>query len=229
MTEIEIFDSKSELCTQMAGQLLELIEKSPRKEFNLAITGGGLGIALLESIREHPSRDLVNWKTVHVFWGDERFVPGKHSDRNDLQAQQALLSHLDTNNHPFPASDQVSLQQARIEYEAILRDHFAASDIVFDLVLLGIGPDGHIASLFPAQIHPQSDAIVAVENSPKPPAERLSLNYWVLNQARRVWFLAAGPEKQVAVNAILAGGSELPGALVSGREETKFFLTADVI
>lgn len=229
MTEVEIFDDKAKLCAQMASQLLELIIKTPRGEFNLCITGGGLGIALLAALSEHPSRDLVNWESVNIFWGDERFLSKNHPDRNELQAEQALLKDLVVNKFPFPASDGNTLEQARSQFEETVRSHFGEVDIVFDLVLLGIGPDGHVASLFPGRFISQTDVIVAEEHSPKPPDERLSFNYWVLNQARRVWFLASGSEKQSAVAEALGQDSELPVARVTGREQTKFFLTSDAV
>lgn len=229
MTEVEIFDDKTKLCNQMAGQLLELIIKAPRGEFNLCITGGGLGIDLLTALREHPSRDLVDWKSVNIFWGDERFLSRDHPDRNEFQAEQALLADLAVNKFPFPASDTSTLQQARFQFEQTVKNHYGEVDIVFDLVLLGVGHDGHIASLFPGRFFSQSDVIVAEEKSPKPPHARLSFNYWVLNQARRVWFLASGSEKQSAIAEALGESSVLPVARVTGREQTKFFLTSDAV
>lgn len=229
MTLVEIFEGKPELKKAMATQLLELIRKTPRDQFNLAVTGGGLGIELLAEIAGHPDRDLVDWSTVNIFFSDERFVPAASPDRNQLQATQALLDAIDCNVFGFPASDDLSLEPARASFEKTLLEHFdSAADVVFDLILLGIGPDGHIASLFPGFSYPPEQAVVSVSDSPKPPAQRLSLNYWVINQAKRVWFLASGSEKRLVVNSALSGERDYPVGKISAREETKFFITADV-
>lgn len=150
---------------------------------HVVLTGGTIGIGTLAAVAASPSRDTVDWSKVHFWWGDERFVPKADGDRNELQARQALLELIDVpegNVHPFAASDEVdSLEDGVAAYTAELA-RFAAEGQEwprFDITFLGVGPDGHIASLFPemAGIRVTDVPVIAVRNSPKPPPERLSL------------------------------------------------------
>lgn len=187
---------------------------------NLVVTGGTVGILTLAKLREVP----MDWAKVHVWWGDERFVDRNSGDRNELQARNALLDHIDIpaeNLHAFPASDEgLSLDEAAGKFRK------EVSGVNFDILLLGIGPDGHVASLFPGK-EASGDLVVAEHDSPKPPPMRLSLSYEAINSAREVWFTVAGADKQNAVATAFGESPEqLPVGRVRGRERTVWFVDA---
>jgi 6-phosphogluconolactonase len=204
---------------------------------SVVLTGGSSGIGVLAAINASPARDSIDWSRVSIWWGDERWVPRDHADRNELQAREALLDHVPleaANVHPFPASDDgLDLDAAAISYADELR---AAADEGsafprLDITFLGVGPDGHIASLFPhlAGIREADASVIAVRNSPKPPSERLSLTRTVLNASERVWLVLAGADKASALGLALAGASrdEVPVAGIKGRLNTDFFVDSE--
>lgn len=203
-------------------------------EATVVLTGGSVGIAVLAAINESSARDTVEWSKVSFWWGDERWLPRQDAERNELQARQALLDHIDVpaeNIHPFGASDDgIELEAAAERYSAELADHGASGQAFprFDITFLGVGPDGHIASLFPHQagIREAEASAIAVRNSPKPPPERLSLTRPVLNSSERIWLVLAGSDKASALGLALAGASrdEVPVAGIKGRRRTVFFV-----
>jgi len=213
-------------------KVVDLLDQQPR--VNIALTGGTVGSAVLEAINESPARDSIDWSRVILWWSDERWLPRGDADRNDTQARLALLNHVALraeNIHWCTASDAgISLDEAAASYAAELAD--AADEgrdtPRFDILFLGVGPDGHVASLFPDApgIRATEGSVIAVRNSPKPPPERLSLTLPVINSADRIWLALAGPDKASALGLALAGAStwEVPAAGVEGRLRTVFFV-----
>lgn len=208
----------------LIDKLLMLLEA--KDEVHLVLTGGTVGIATLAALRDNTARDLVDFKRVHFWWGDERFVASTDSDRNALQARKALLNYLDLDEakvHEFPAAEQgLALSDAAELFEAqvsAIRPHF-------DLVLLGMGPDGHIASLFPGKPDSETKSLVIAEpDSPKPPQQRLSFSYSALNSADEIWFVVAGADKQDAVAVAMGDEPEmLPVGRVQGSVKTQWFI-----
>lgn len=204
---------------------------------NVALTGGTIGIAVLEAINGSPARDTIDWSKVHFWWGDERFVEKSSEDRNERQAREALLDHLPVppeNIHPFPASDEIAdIAEAASVYAAEL-EAFAPEGQAypkFDITFLGVGPDGHIASLFPdrAGIRETEATVIVERESPKPPPLRLSLTRPVLNASDRIWLVLSGSDKASALGLALAGASytEVPVAGAKGRKRTVFFVDND--
>jgi 6-phosphogluconolactonase len=201
---------------------------------SVILTGGTVGIAILAAINAHPQRDSIDWRAVDWWWGDERWLPRGDADRNETQARAALLDHLsldESSVHPFLASDEgVDLDAAAQRYAAELAEHAATDRQLphFDIAFLGVGPDGHIASLFPdsAGIRERTATVIAVRNSPKPPPERLSLTLPMINSAQRVWLVLAGADKASALGLALAGAStnEVPVAGARGQRRTVFFV-----
>lgn len=191
-----------------------------QSEVNLVVTGGTVGILTLAKLRELS----VDWSKVQVWWGDERFVEKSSADRNELQARNALFNHItipEKNLHPFPASDEgLDLDAARDAFREVVRG------VAFDILLLGIGPDGHIASLFPGK-SAKGELVVAEHDSPKPPPQRLSLSYEAINSAKQVWFTVAGADKQDAVATAFGDApTSLPVGRVHGVEKTVWFVDA---
>lgn len=203
-------------------------------EMTVVLTGGTMGGAVLAAINTSPARDSVDWSKVNVWWGDERWLPAGHPDRNETQARTALLDHipLDASRvHPFAASDSgIALDDAADAYaaELLANSPTNAEWPHIDVTFLGMGPDGHIASLFPERsgIRETTRTVVSVRNSPKPPPERLSLTLPVINSSARVWAVVAGADKAAALGLTLAGASinEVPAAGVEGRRKTLFFV-----
>jgi 6-phosphogluconolactonase len=193
---------------------------------SIVLTGGTIAIAAYERIG---TDDGVDWGNVDVYWGDERFVPAGHEDRNDQQAKDSFLDRLgvpEARIHAMPAHgcDQ-SMTDAADAYGAALPEE------PFDVVLLGVGPDGHIASLFPgfAQVHETTRRAVEVFDSPKPPPERISLTLPSINHAHSVWFIVSGAGKAEAVARALGGADvdQIPAAGAHGIDETVWLLDTE--
>lgn len=216
-----------------------------QKHVHIVLTGGTVGIAMLRPLDE---KNLLDWSRIHVWWGDERWVVAGHPDRNEGQATEALLGRLpipSDNVHRFPAADAgLTLDQAARAYQSELesfapplkRVDFLGADFngteafrtpAFDIILLGVGPDAHVASLFPGLggIQSKNASVIAVRDSPKPPSERLSLTLPVINASARVWVIAAGNDKAEAVRLAFTAGdaTTAPVSAVHGRLETVFF------
>jgi len=213
--------------------------QAARGTASIVLTGGGIGIATLRELAASPARDAVDWDALDVWWGDERFLPSGHPERNETQARDALLSIVDidpTRVHPMGASDGPSgddVDSAAEDYAAELarasrpEDH--GSVPTFDVLLLGVGGDGHIASLFPETPSLYDERLVVpVRGAPKPPPTRLSLSLLAMNAAREAWIVAAGQEKAGAVRMALggAGPTAVPAAGVRGRARTLWLLDA---
>ncbi|WNM25921.1 6-phosphogluconolactonase [Demequina capsici] len=196
---------------------------------NVVVTGGTVGIGTLAEVAASPLAGDVDWTSVHVWWGDERFVPAGDPDRNEGQAQSAMLAALplpEENIHRMGASSEHDTAEAAAEaYRAAIT---AAGDPAWDVLMLGLGPDGHVASLFPG--HPSytdgGPAAYAVHNSPKPPPTRVTLSLDSIRRARRVWVIAAGAEKAASVASCVHGDETFPGAAARGTDETLWIIDA---
>lgn len=204
---------------------------------SVCLTGGGIGTAMLAAVAASPAVDSVDWSQVDVWWGDERYLPAGDAERNETGARAALLDKVridpDRIHHmPTPEESGGDVDEAAGQYTAALLDAAVRQgrrDIPsFDIVLLGIGPDAHIASLFPDQpaLHDERPC-TAVRGAPKPPPVRISLTLPTLNAAREVWVLASGEEKASAVRLALtaeAGALQVPAAGVRGQDRTLFLI-----
>ena len=213
-------------------KVIDIIED--RGEATVVLTGGTMGIGILSAIKESSARDSVDWKRVNFWWGDERWLPRGDAERNDKQARDALLDHIaidETRVHAFAASDDgLELDDAASLYAAELSANATDGSELpqFDITFLGMGPDGHIASLFPNRggIREENLTVISVRNSPKPPPERLSLTLPVINSSLRVWVVVAGADKASALGLTLADVSvhEVPSSGAQGRKRTLFFV-----
>lgn len=221
------------LASATAGRLLAAIAdaQAARGVAHVSLTGGTIGGKTLAAVASSPARDSVDWKKVHFWWSDERFLATGDAERNATQAQDALLSVLDldlaTVHYPpaLDGPDGDDLDAAAARYAAELLQFGQGAEVpAFDVLLLGMGPDGHVASLFPQ--HPglarDDSSVVGVRESPKPPPLRVSFTFGAIARARQVWLVAAGAEKAAAVARGVAAGdvSETPAAGVFGTERT---------
>ena len=206
---------------------------------SVVLTGGGVGTAVLAEVARlaaEPIRETVDWTAVDVWWGDERYVPADSDERNEKQARRALLDSLgmpEPRVHPMPPSDGVfdDPEEAAAWYADELSFAAGAGAAVprFDVLLLGMGPEGHTASIFPgAPAVSDERPVFAVRDCPKPPPTRISLGFPALNSAEEVWFVVAGEGKAEAVAQALAGAdpAQLPAAGVHGRQATRWLLDA---
>ncbi|MEY3734696.1 MAG: hypothetical protein RL347_2055 [Actinomycetota bacterium] len=199
-------------------------------EHHLVLTGGGVGTRVLAALADLSTG--VDWSTVHLWWGDERFLPPGDPDRNETGARAALIDHVpipESNVHPMPADRGQGAEQAAADYADELARH--SSDGVvpdFELLLLGMGPEGHVASLFPHSPGLQAaTSTVAVMQCPKPPPTRVSLSLAAIRTAREIWIGATGDAKaEVAALAARADTSpeDVPAAGARGRESTVLWL-----
>lgn len=202
-----------------------------RGEAHLVVTGGGILERVLAELA--PRADALDWGRVHVWWGDERFVAADSDDRNDLPALAKLFDLVPVDPaklHRMPNADEFDTAEAGADaYEAALHEAGGGEVPAFDVILLGLGPDGHCASLFPG--HPGTEvtgrAVIAVHDSPKPPPDRLSLTFEGLDAAREIWLIASGDGKAEAVAKAVGGDVSLPSARVRGRERTVWLLDED--
>ncbi|KQX75971.1 MULTISPECIES: 6-phosphogluconolactonase [Aeromicrobium] len=225
MSTTEIFPDADALADAIARRVVDRLAEVQRsgRTPSIVLTGGTIAVKAYERIEAGD----VDWASVDVYWGDERFVPAGHADRNDQQARDAFLTRVGVpaeRLHAMPASDEgfPSIGAAADAHASVLPDE------PFDLVLHGVGPDGHIASLFPgfAQLHETERRVVDVENSPKPPPERLSLTLATLNHAASVWLLVSGDGKAEAVARALGDGTldDSPASAARGTAETVWLL-----
>ncbi len=242
-TEVVVHPDAATLAQVTAARLLvRLVDlQAQRSPLHVVLTGGTVGIDVLRAAAGSPVRDAVDWSGVHVWWGDERFVAAGSPDRNEIQARQALLDSLPLpaeNVHAVPSSDTVPDEGAAAAAYADELARFAEPpnealgiDVplvpAFDVLLLGVGPDGHVASLFPGHATLTStDTVVGEADSPKPPPGRVSLTFPAIRAAREVWLVAAGEPKADAVAAAVAGApvEQTPAAGAVGSTGTLWLL-----
>ena len=230
-----IHPSKQSLADAAAARLVSaLVDAQARQpEAQIALTGGSMGSAIIASVVQVPGRSAVDWSRVRIWWGDERYLPLGDPDRNDTQNDAAGLTGLGLDPdkvHRVSGPDTSESAESSAEaYAAQLRRYGHGS---FDVVLLGVGPDGHVASLFPRhEAQRATNAVaVAVHHSPKPPPDRVSLTFECLDRSREVWFLVAGDDKAEAVAAALAPDADrwsVPAAGPRGSEATRWLVDED--
>jgi 6-phosphogluconolactonase len=205
---------------------------------SVVLTGGGIGTAVLEQVAElavEPVRVTVDWTAVDVWWGDERFVPADDDERNEKAARRVLLDVVGVpaeRVHAIPASDGgfAEPEDAAAWYAAELAAAAPEGRAVprLDVLLLGMGSEGHVASIFPGTPAARDERpVVAVRDCPKPPPTRVSLGFTAINAAEEVWLLVSGDAKAPAVAAALAEGTtpeQVPAAGVHGVRATRWLL-----
>jgi 6-phosphogluconolactonase len=232
---VEVFADKQELAQAVAARLIDKLAaaQAERGEATAVLTGGSVGTASLAAVADSPDRDRVDWGRVNLWWGDERFVPKGDPERNDEQARTVFLDKLPLDPqrvHHYPTSDGVDEGDAAAAAARYAEELIAYGDgnvPVFDVLLLGVGGEGHVASIFPDSDAGRSErTVVAVFNSPKPPPTRLSLTFPTINNADEVWLVVGGDDKAEAVGRALSGATreEIPAAGAHGRTATRWLV-----
>ncbi|KUI11917.1 6-phosphogluconolactonase [Mycobacterium sp. GA-1285] len=235
-TTIERYPDTATLVTAAGDRLVAAIVTAidKRGSAHIVLTGGGTGTGLLKRVAEKGAE--IDWAKVHLYWGDDRFVPADDDERNDKQAREALLDHVDvpaSNVHPMAASGAEfgdDLDAAAADYEQVLAanadDGEPAPD--FDVHLLGMGGEGHVNSLFPhtPAVRETERLVVGVEDSPKPPPRRITLTLPAIQRSREVWLVVSGEAKADAVAAAIGGAEadDVPAAGAVGWEATVWLL-----
>ena len=240
MTTVIDIVPDSEALVQAAGsRLVSAIQAAvaARGRALIVLTGGGNGIGLLKYLGTQGQQ--IDWSKVHLFWGDERYVPEDDDERNEKQAREALLDHIDippSQVHPMAASDGGfgnDLAAAALAYEQLLAANAAPGEPApnFDVHLLGMGPEGHINSLFPdtRAVLETTRMVVPVGDSPKPPPQRITLTLPAIQRSREVWLMVSGAGKADAAAAAIGGAQpvSVPAAGAIGLETTLWLLDED--
>ncbi|MEI7029898.1 6-phosphogluconolactonase [Streptomyces pratensis] len=238
--QLVVHSDKQVMAEAAAARLITTIvdAQAARGHASVVLTGGRNGNALLAALAAAPARDAVDWARLDVWWGDERFLPEDDPERNFTQAREALLDAVALNParvHAMPASDGPhgsDVDEAAAAYAAELAAAAGPKDQgpvpTFDVLMLGVGPDTHVASLFPelSAVRESERMVVGVHGAPKPPPVRVSLTLPAIRAAREVWLLAAGEDKAQAVATVLSGAGEIqaPAAGAYGRDRTLWLL-----
>lgn len=238
--KVEVFDSKDELAVHLAKYTADLSDKSTKERgaFTVVLSGGSL-IDYLRKLAEPPYLDSVEWSKWHVFWVDERVVPKDHEDSNYKLAYDGFLSKVPIlPGNVYAINDALSAEGAADDYETCLR-HLVKNGVIdfseasglpkFDLMLLGMGPDGHVASLFPGHplVNEKEKWVTFIKDSPKPPPERITFTFPVINSSAYIALVVTGVGKAGAVQKALGSSEDsgtLPVELVSPAGELTWFL-----
>jgi len=212
--DLRIFPTSEALSRAAAEAFAQLVNKTiaEKGRFTVALAGGNTPRAIYKLLATD-YREQIEWPRVHFFWGDERYVTINDPDSNYRMVREALFDHvpiLAENVHRMP-TEFIQPETAAQNYEKMLRDFWPASLPRFDLIQLGLGPDGHIVSLFPnsALLQEENRLVAVVTDSPKPPPIRITLTLPVINHAAQIHFFVTGAEKAEALRATLEGARDL--------------------
>ncbi|HEV8193080.1 MAG TPA: 6-phosphogluconolactonase [Ktedonobacterales bacterium] len=234
---LEVFADQDQLAQAAAELFVRLSREHPEREhFTVALSGGSTPRKYHALLAAPPQVEQVDWSKVEFYWGDERFVPPDHPDSNYRMARETLLQALPLRSdqvHPMP-TEIGDAAAAAAAYEADIRRGFTLLPGEwprFDLILLGMGPDGHTASLFPhtAALHVR-DRLVVANEVPQLQTTRITLTVPVLNDAAHVAFVVGGTDKADAVATVLEGArqpEEYPSQLVWPSDGDVYWLLDD--
>ncbi|MFC8171673.1 6-phosphogluconolactonase [Streptomyces sp. NPDC057242] len=238
--QLVVHRDKELMAQAAAARLITRIvdAQASRGSASVVLTGGRNGNGLLAALGSAPARDAVDWSRLDLWWGDERYLPDGDPERNDTQAREALLDRVPLDParvHAMPASDGPYGDDVEAAAAAYAEELAAAAGPGgrggvpgFDVLMLGVGPDTHVASLFPElpAVRETERTVVGVRGAPKPPPVRISLTLPAIRAAQEVWLLAAGEDKAKAAAIALSGAGEVqaPAAGARGRARTLWLL-----
>ncbi|SEP43965.1 6-phosphogluconolactonase [Amycolatopsis saalfeldensis] len=242
-TEVVVYANGELLAAAAAARLVTRIVdiQAAKGSASVGLTGGGTGIAVLRELKESSARDAIDWSRLDLYWGDERFVPADSDERNEKQAREALLDHVPLDPKrvyamaPSDGEFGDDVDAAAAAYAEVLAANASADGTddgsgvpAFDIMMLGLGGEGHTASVFPDSpaVHDTGHSVVAVRDCPKPPPTRVSLTLPAIRRAREVWLMTAGEAKAEAVSLALSGADEtqVPVSGARGYRRTLWLL-----
>jgi 6-phosphogluconolactonase len=219
--DLTLYTDINELSEEVTAQILLAIESGllAQEEFHLVLTGGTLGIQISQSLVGALNSAPELYKGLHIWFSDERFVDLDSSERNAAPWNGTLRNENVVVHQTLAPNTPATIEDAVKSYQDAL------NGVVIDLNILGLGPDGHVASLFPgvADLDDQRD-IFAIIDSPKPPAVRVSFTMKFINEAREIWIVAAGESKADAVAKIIEGDLSIPASYVSAQQRTRLIV-----
>lgn len=222
--DLTLYADSIELASEVVTSTLLTIDEGLilNGEFHLALTGGTLGVAISEALVVQWNKEPNKYKGLHIWWSDERFVESNSFERNAAPLH-GTVTNKNITIHEVLASDQV-----RDAHEALKDYELALEDVQLDLVILGVGPDGHVASLFPG-IADLDDlgTVFLIEDSPKPPPVRISFTMAMINSSEQVWIVAAGEGKAQAVTKIVEGDLSVPASYVRANRHTRLIVDTE--
>jgi 6-phosphogluconolactonase len=222
--DLTLYGDSAELAEEVTVQILAAIEKGLKlkNSFHLVLTGGSLGIQISEALVNEFNAEVDSFAGLHIWWSDERFVEANSVERNAFPLH-GTLKNKNIVVHEALASDIAdNIEEAVADYA------LALENVDLDLNILGMGPDGHVASLFPG-IADIDDlrSVFAITDSPKPPTSRISFTMKQINNAQEVWMVAAGESKAVAVTKIIEGDISIPASYVRGNSHTRLIVDTE--
>ena len=222
--DLTLYADATELAEEVTVQILAAIEKGLKlkSQFHLVLTGGTLGVQISEALVNEFNADPDGFAGLHIWWSDERFVPADSVERN------AFPFHKAVRNSKIAIHEALASDVAKDVEEAVKDYELALENVDIDLNILGLGPDGHVASLFPgiADIDDHR-RVFAITDSPKPPAVRVSFTMSLINSAQEVWIVAAGESKADAVTKIIEGDLSIPASYVRGNSHTRLIVDTE--
>ena len=222
--DLTLYADQAELLEEVTSQLLEVIETGLRINgvFHLALTGGTLGTELTRTLVADWNAHPELYQGLHIWWSDERFVDRSSAEQNSSPALNSVTNK-NVTIHMLRSSDEVENIDLAVE------DYLAQLDETFmDLTILGLGPDGHIASLFPGAAHiDRLEKVIAITDSPKPPSVRATFTLSMINASTLVWIIAAGASKADAVTKIIEGDLSIPASYVRAADHTRLITDTD--
>lgn len=222
--DLTLYADAPELVSEVCSQILASIERGLKvqNQFHLVLTGGTLGVQISESLVTEWNSKPDSFKGLHIWWSDERFVDSESVERN------AFPLHNTVTNKNISIHEALASNVASSIDEAVQDYALALEDVDIDLNILGLGPDGHVASLFPGVANlDDTRNIFAITDSPKPPAVRVSFTMKLINDAKEVWIVAAGEGKADAVTKIVEGDLSIPASYVRAREHTRLIVDTE--
>lgn len=229
MSEVHKYPSSAELADGAARALHDaLVElQADGRVAQLCLTGGGIANAIYRRLGSLVEGSQLDPGRLELWWGDERFVPTDDPLRNAGPALALLAGQFPLDparTHPMPSADGVADNAASAATYAK-----ELGDTIFDICLLGMGEDGHVASIFPdhPSFGPTSHRVIGVNDAPKEPSERISLSMDAIRSSREVWFLVSGGRKAPALARALADDETLPAGVARGTDRTVWYVDAD--
>lgn len=221
--DLTLYADATELVAEVTAQILQIVEEGLTESgrFDLALTGGTLGLEISKKIVEVLNQNANDYAGLHIWWSDERFVASDSAERNALPFHGRLFNK-GVEVHEVIASEFGSATDALNDYSAQL------SNVELDLIVLGLGPDGHVASIFPGRADLDNlNRVFLISDSPKPPSVRISFTMATINSAEKVWIVATGEGKADAVTKIIEADLSIPASYVRGSRHTRLIVDTE--